>query len=683
MDPREELEALRRLAELEDKAAGKPPTQTVKNALPKLGEAWNDVSRGAISLPASVMDMLPPMQLLKMLALQAKGVPPMTALEAGQQGTLGHSARGLIPTPDPRTEPDFRKNWVRPVLEGTGAGTVGAGRALARAPLTTLSTVFAGNVGGVAGAHGARNVVGSAGATDPSFLQAAEGVGSLLGGFAGQLPVNFVMSRASGLQAPLWQRDLKRAAPPLDDPAWQMAEQNANSFAGLGLNTTTVPDLFPGKNGLTALAEEVRGNKGGELLRNRVAGRGEDLAALTDLARGPDVAPAEVAARAAKTSDRALDNLRGFRTTSYGGQFQQNPLGAWMDPNTASEAQLALARNLASDPSRGQSRLYRDAFEQLAEAAVHPDPAIIPQPPQASVQVTPKTTSTGATIKHRTTVLTPQPPLQVPVGKSDVLAASGELKQVQRNTNPLTATGGKLIDAHATGEGYGLVNDVLKDANPNYGRAEKAYQAISDALVNPATRGPLGIMSGRAFSENAPVPTARLAGMYEGQSPQMVERTQLGLNRLDPGIGQQIAAAIIRQKLAKGAMDVGNTLRGQPGSPAEQNLVAMVRGGGGDANELQRVMHASDQHQRYLGEPGHPSPDVSVWSRLIRPFRAFDLALSGMGVEGARQRIAEILASGDQQGLAQLRAAAMFDPSIRRELSLAASVSPALEQKER
>jgi len=554
---------------------------------------------------------------------------------------------------------------IRYLLEGAGGMAVPGG-GMSRAPLTAALT---GGLSRVAGGF-------AADATHKAFPQSevAPQISALLAGYPVGMATAHTAGRFSGLTQNPAMRDLRLQSPPEGSPLWQEIQDNLGTLQRSGVPNYTLADAAPQNSGLRTLANQARGQRGGEAIRDVLDPRLRDLTALRDKVVGPPLDAADVAARAAATSDQALGNLRGYRSTLYSRPFSWG--GDQVSPSVMEQIAAGLQRQLGATPRMGESRLMNDAFSAATEALTSPTPAMvqppaIPQPP------------TRVMINGKPAGWEPTPPIippQVPTpqGKSSILAAADELKQIPKQTNPLTATGGKQLDKFAANSAYNAADAGLREASPAYGQAQDSFAAISQGLVDPATRGPLGIMSGRAFSDNVPIPVTRLNGMYSGVLPAQIERIQRGLGQVgagipannNPNLPAEIARTIVQNKLKDGSLDLGKTLRGQPGSRAEAELGAIYQGAGLDAPGLLDQLKASDLLQGFAGAPGNAAREPPVAGLLVRPLRAIDVSLSLMSERSRQVAIAEILR--DPARFAELQKIAAFDPTIRKSMAAVA-----------
>lgn len=664
--PEEELAARRALKQAETKAAQPDLGDAASSLWSSVKSAGKDFLRGAGNT----------------LALFTEGQAMNNA--------------NVMPDADPRAPADaLAKALPVPKDEGPGEKArrfffEGAGGMAAGGPMTTMrAPVTALGVGGLVNeAAGWAGEAAKAGFPDSPKLQAAL---PLLTGLAagpaaawGMGKLTSPASRAAG-KVPVSQTPseaaLRQAAPSPDSPVWTQVDDNLQALKSVpGLQSVTLADAFPPNSKVRALAETARGAPGGEALAQKLNLRDTDLALIRDTVGGPRVAAAEVAERASAVSNQALENLRGARTSAFRGQFAKVPAGSTLDVNSVAANLRSIVSKNRADPAKAESKVWRDAEDAMLQSLLSPDPQMVPQAPVYKP-------GTVGKKGFKTTQLVTPPPVAQPKLADDALAASRDLKQMQEApVNPNSATGGRKLDAATTQEQIAAGNEALAAGNPAYGQAQDVYRKISETLVNPATRGPLGIMSGRAFKENAPVPVSRMEGAFTGQDPATIERTLQGLGRVGLGSGgapnatlpNEIARALIQQRTAKGDLNVGNSVRGQPGSRMEEELTALAKGGGLDPDLLKQQLSASDLMQGFSGATARTPPHLPWYSFLLRPFRALDITASGMSQADFQREIAKVLSDPNQRDV--LMRAAQFDPNLRRQLAALGMVVPANQE---
>lgn len=673
--PQERLVALEALDRAESKVQGQKTTQEAKGLLRGMAE---DFTRGALSSGAGVYDLF---------GARPQGMPrpepwprgplfPRTPAEP-----LSPVVREMLPVPENESGP---RQTLRYGLEGIGGAAAMGPGVLLRAPAVASSVAAGSNIA----ANFAQN------AAEKAFpdSKVAGPTAAILTGMAAAPVLAFGFGKFSPKTSQTAaQAELSAALPKADSPVWNQAQANLATLNAIpGLRSTTLADVFPQNSALRSLAEQVRASPGGRQLRDRLDLRQDDLATLREaLLRSPSGAPGaaapEVAARTASTASEVLDNLRSWRSTSFSGQFNRLPGGADANQAAIANAVANFRARLQANPRTNESQLYRDAADQLEQALTSPTPMVIPQPPRSSiVQRGPK--------GFKQVVQTPQPDLRLPQPKTNILAAADDVKQLQQQTNPLTATGGKMLNAGAVKFILKEADDILRQSNPFYGSAQDVYRQLSQSATTPATRGPLGIASGRAFKENVPVPEARLESMFRGQSDAEITRTlqllqsqgtgmQAGrVVRPNADLPEQILQATLQTRLAAAPTDIGAAVRGGAGSARERELLTMARAAGRDPASLQGPLKASDLLQGFASPRGDSGPMLPWYSGLLRPFRTADIKLSAMSREKRYEEIAKILS--DPARLPELRAAAMWNPQLRRDIATVAAVVPATQSQQ-
>lgn len=564
--------------------------------------------------------------------------------------------RGKVPPGD--------DSWLTTGLEGVGgmAATLGG---FLQTPGTAAASGFLGNIAGRAGGE-------LAGKVDPR-LQVP---GALLGGLVGGAAPIMATSRLTGLSQSRPHQTLREEAP---QTGWDEAQRNLGLFSSHGMaGKSTLPEAFPGNTRLKSLADEARGQTGGERLTSITETRSRDLAGLTEAVKkkvfgDPRTSISDTANDAVGAAASRLDQLRKQRTDQYSATIAK--------AESLPESGVAMLYDaLKSAGKATQSKVEKDAYDAVAATLIQPNKAskLLPQPDSID-----KTRS-----GFKVTKANPPVEVEVPKLKTDVQAAAKDLKQLQTELEVSdNALGGVKLNAGAVRKAYNLVNDVLKGLSPTFAKAERDYQEFSRGIMEPATSGVLGKLAGRNPDPNTPTPPTRLNAVVEKQDPADVSKTlqELTTGAAESGpsdIAKRVAQAVFNQKLEKGSTNLGQTLRGAPGSAASGQVKALVEGGGGSVNALDEGMKVSELLQGMQGPPGTANIlRPTLLGALATPFSSSRIAITQAGRKNDYTEIARLLSQSTPEALAELQRIAMFDPNIRKILSTAAMVNPAMQQQ--
>lgn len=334
-DAREELAALRRLAELEAKATSQPLTvgDIVTSKLPGFaGEAGKSVLRGVGQMAVGGLD-----------ALGSGALDPVTMKPV--QNPLVVKAQELLDTSLGKGD----NSYFTRGMEGVG-NLIGPNQLVARIA-TGLASGFGGKAGGEA-----------AGKIDPRLAPAGEFIGSFAAG----------MAPGRGLTGQRQSESiLRQNLEGLTDADWQRASRNLTDFEQSGARTGTLVDALNNRQSLVSLANELRNLPGGESFNQRVNARGDDLLGLgeefvyrTNPPNQGPVQPTNPLAVANQTSDAAnavLAEARRNRANDY-----RNDLMGVTLPRRPVVRIYSDLMTIARDPSRTDAE--RLAYAEAARA---------------------------------------------------------------------------------------------------------------------------------------------------------------------------------------------------------------------------------------------------------------------------------------------------------------------------
>lgn len=487
----------------------------------------------------------------------------------------------------------------------------------------TVEGAGGGVLGGVPGIVG-----GAAGGGTEKFIGDKFGpmAGSVAGIIASILAARQVAPQS--LTAP--ERRLRDASQGVTPDQFSRARDNAQLFAQTGARTATLPETIPGNTPLLALANEVRSAKGGERLANRVAGREADLQGLGEEIKrriGPAVNTSEVAGEVSDAANRVTGSMSQVASTSFG----QRLAGRSVPTRRVAE----IYRGLKAAGAASQSDAVRAAYDEVADQLV-------------------RTTPNGRAFI------------------TDLQTLSGQLKRLKDNPLTSNASAARKFEHGDIQRAVGDAETMLSGVSPEFKRANEAFAAWKNEVERPVREGIIGKVGDKNPYLPDPTPAGRLNAIVADQTPQAAREAMqtLGAAGASP---QRIAQALVSKKLERGSLDPGATLRGLPGSPAEQTLSAVLREGGGSPSTILAPARAADLLQNFKGVQGSTNDLLpSRMAYLAQPFASVKNFFNQAAREKDYRALAEILS--DPRNVSELQRIAMTDPNVRRNLSLAAGV---------
>lgn len=628
-DPKQELEDLRRLAALEEKAKLDSSKESLGSFVGRGVDKIVDFTKGFGGFAADFGRGA-----LKAYGGAAEGVKQIAPNNPLLQGlmNIGPIVSGvgnlslpekLLPTP---SENSFARQMGRAALEGAGGMAALGPGLVAQAPKSAL---FSGATGNVASDLTGRAMGDSVPEQVKAISQAL--AGALAGGAAGY----FTGPRQSAADA-----RIKTAMEGTPAGDWFKAWANRRLLADT--QTGTLAEVFPGNTAIKALAEEAAASPGGGAIANRVAGRGEELQRLgqeTAENLGPVVSPGQMANVLAQSATGARDQINRTAGETLGNRL----MGAEIRPRKTAEIYRYL-QNQANVAGRTE---LADAYREVARQLL---------------------------AQGENRFLT------------NVQDLSFSLKSLKDRPIGETASSGRKINA-------GDLNIALSEAERMLGERSLAFnEGMNDFRTFHQQVGePLkeGIIGGVAINPNIPKPAPKtvLGNFVNGQSADDVAGAARILQSPELTQGQpvdpiQIAQALVRQKLEKGSVNPGMAVRGAPGSQADQNLRALIETGGGDSSLALKPLAQADLMTGNFNKPPGQVGDLPIakLSAVIRTRRFLDFLASKGDKENYYREISKILVEPTAENLALLREKAMFDPEIRRMLSVTAAFNPILQE---
>lgn len=612
MDAREELRQMEELAALEAKMKAAAGREEIPTLLEKTGRA---VVSGGKSLARGF---------LKGLAGMAEGAagfnyaermgrPP----EPGQELTQGVEKVLPVPAGETRVEQLARKG-----LEGAGGALTlpvpGAG---------LVRNMIPGAASGVS-EDLARSWAKPLGGTWENIL--GTGAGVLAGGLAGGI---------AGPRQSVAQADIRRELAGQPPGFFDAARRNTADALGAGSTTATAGEMFPGRSGILALTSKAAGQKGGEMLRNQLGGREDDLRQLTEafLRRmGPNVNPAQVANQAADAAGGVFQEAKNIR----GDALRARLLGQTVNPFDLAPIYNGLLARSANEV-RPDAAI---AYQMAAQAMVGTNGQLITDLQQLSL-------------------------------------ALKSLKAAMKNPNDLKFNGSQ-VSAEDLRRAVQVTEMELGQISQPFREGMQEFGQYTQQVLDPLRKGPVGSLMDKNPLTAGQTPVGRLTGLVDNNDPRGLVGTTRQLNdpvmtggtTVTPG---EIAKAIYQQRLKKGSQNPGEMVRGEQGSLEDQKLQALLGSAGLNADRVTQPLRAADNLK--LNSAGGISgfPEMRWSQAAIRPFRTIDMILTGKTERDINRELARLLGGPLRpEQIDELQRIAMFDPNIRRMLTLRAAGQP-------
>ena len=467
----------------------------------------------------------------------------------------------------------------------------------------------------------------------------------------GEIPGSLLAGGATGFslgpKQTVGQADIRRALDGASDKTWLEAAGKVNDFNAVGSKTATLGEAFPKNSAIQDLTHAARGGNLQNAIKQRTVGRDEDLQGLGNefLNRiGPKVQGNAVAERVAQAANAIELNLAKLKNEGF-----RNRLGdEVIRPDLVKKLEDALEAAAQAEVRGGPKGAYREIAAKLR----NPD--------------------TGELIT-RTSEL------------SKVLYGI----QTELKTGAVLGRGGNSIQANDMAIPLADAKKGLGELSPRFEAASADARAFNKGSPQPGPRGefaesPLKALADRNPNLIDPTPVSRLNKLFAGTDGDEVSKLAASLER-DPGLrpGQgvgplEMARALMQEKLKGAPTNPGASVRGNAGSSQEEQIAALLSAGGQNPARTMLPLEVADDLQGMSGAAGMKEmPRMSPIQGLLRPFRTADMAITGQGLKGIEKEIADLLANPTIPALNRLREIAMFDPNVRRQLSI---IAPLLGQ---
>ena len=433
--------------------------------------------------------------------------------------------------------------------------------------------------------------------------------------------------------------DIRRELAGQPPEFFEAARRNAADALGAGSTTATAGEMFPGRSGILALTGKTAGQKGGEMLRNQLGGREDDLAQLSEafLRRlGPEVDPAQVANQAAEAAGGVVETARGIR-----GQGLRNRLAG----QTVDAYDVAQIYNDLLTRSRAATRVDEAVtLAEVAQSMVGQNGQLITDLQQLS------------------------------------LAIKG-LKDRAKNPNAVTSAGAAISGEdlrraiRVAEEGLGQVSVPFRE-----GMAD--FRGYTNQVMDPLRKGPVGALADKNPLIAGQTPIGRMEALVNNNSTGTTQGVLRNLENpaMTGGptvLPAQIARALYQQKLSKGSQAPGKTVRGEPGSIDDRRMQGLIQASGNDPAFVTQPLRAADNLKLDSSGSINGLPDMMARQAALRPFRTLDMMMTAKTQRDVNREIARLLGGPLRQSqIDELQRIAMFNPEVRRMLTLRAAGQP-------
>jgi len=428
------------------------------------------------------------------------------------------------------------------------------------------------------------------------------------------------------------EADVREALKKTTPGQFSEAEKNSQLFRDAGIPSATVGEAFEPGSSIMTLAQRARAGSLQNPLRERTANREADLMAAGDEFKNrirSEVDPNTVANQAGGAATQI--ELQAKRAQQN--NITSNLAGRDMHPMDVADVYNNMLLAAGSAPRANVGQAYR----QVAKALIGQDGKLL-------------------------------------TNLQELSYAIRDLKTGMKN--PLSPTfGDPSLD-----KAINVVDQAFRKKSPDYRKAmEEFAQDAGDRLT--IRQGPVGSLADKNPLVAGQTPVSRLEGLVSGNSTATVKKTAQELasplmTNGQPVAPLDIARALAQRKLSERPSDPGQAMRGNPGSEKEAGFNALLEAGGADVVRVNQPLRAADKLQAFAKPAGlNELPKMQWRQALLRPFRTLDMMLTAKNEHGVQEEIAKILARNDPKAVSDLQKLAMFDPSVRKSLSLLSAIN--------
>ena len=434
------------------------------------------------------------------------------------------------------------------------------------------------------------------------------------------------------------EADIRQALGKESPAYFATAKANAEKFGAVGAKTATAAEAFPPNSAAMTLATRALNAAPGNSLRKATENRDADLADLTETFKqrvGSPVAGLDVANNAAGAATSVFRDAKALR----GNEVRSALLGQTVTVPQAFGIISTLHNTANSLARKPEAAAYREVADALIGQGG----------PLTSVQdISFALKSLGKDISSPTSLLRSK-------GVSDV----DLLKAIK------------------------LAENELEKVAPAYRPAMDQFKKTTERVILPLQQGPIGSLMDKTPPLAGQTNVNKLEALVgKGSSPQSVADTIAKLQATGEVQGPDIARALVDAKLHKGSTNPGAVIRGEPGSGAGDSFEALLKAGGVNPKPAMDTLDVADRMQKFSGSGNREIPKPSLGQALIRPFRTADMWLSGHTEHQTQQQLADLFAKGTPGAVEQLQQIVMFNPSVRKQLSLMSALNAYSQTKD-
>jgi hypothetical protein len=468
-------------------------------------------------------------------------------------------------------------------------------------------------------------------------------VGEGLGQFGGALLGGGFAAFAAGPKQGVAAADVRRQAALMTPQQWAETEARNRLLQQSGAKTTTAADAFPDGSGVKVLAQEVINSEGGEALAGRIGERyspGGDMTMLGEKFLdnlAPRVEPATVANRLSDAANDYKGNLGRLATEGV---------------TNALAGKTVKAKDVAE--------IYKNLM-QISDAMRKTQPSLAPIYEEVAQQLL-------TTEKGKQGFVT------------DLQGLSFQLKNLKdAPVSPNAGAGRKGADAMWR-QAIGEAEAQLAAKSPAWKQAMEDYAAFQAGPIALTKTGAIQKVGDANPNLETPTALSKLNAFTEGYDPATIAGNSRLLSNRNMTQGRtvntaEIARALAQQRLRFGSTDPGMTIRGQAGSIGERELSALLPAGT-NLRQTFAPLEAADILQGLKPKVANMrQPGMRIFQALLRPFRTLDMMITAKNERGIQQELGRLL--GDPANLPRLKEIAMFDPTVRRQLTLLSALRPA------
>lgn len=588
-----------------------------------------------------------------MLVSGLAGIPQM--LGAGPRASEGvplpyNPFAGLKAVADRFEKKNSDLKEISPYLHAMVQGAVTGGLTSPNNAVRAASAV-SGALGGTGAEFGAQATKGT------GFEPLGAVAGGLLGGMAGF---------GLGPRQSLAQQNIRDEIRHYTPAQWAEIRNNAQVLLRSKADTATAAEAFPGRAGVKGLAVKAATSDGGELLRDRLALREDDLIQMGNVIPGlVDTNPGGIAYATRSAAEAANNRMATIKSAT------QRPL--------AEVRRMEQSGQLPPIPRSMARGLVRD-FESLAAKEGLPRADVLARQDLISAFLDPNAPPwTRNLLNLKTGQLEPV------LSEGPQRKLSALMLNIAENTpssNSASARAGLTIPRQGQDRARQTAFDVIYLMPDPYAsvaaKASDAYLKRKEAWLSPAKEDTLQKIAGTKSPEGVVLSEAQLSAIMRdapkaGATEKLMQ--ELGKGGADKAA---IARALVEQELITEPQNFAKKLADVPGSIKERQFYELLKGADVNADPIRTRIEASRLMDLKPGMAIKEVADMRPWQYLIRPFRTLDMAITKNTFADVQREVTELLK--DPRNIDRLEEIAKFEPNVRKAMALRSTLLPGLQQ---